>query len=394
MGPLTGIRVADFTIAAVGPWASMLLATLGADVVKVEPPLGDIARAVPPTQGGVATVWMACNLGKRSICLDLKRPNHLQAALKLIAKADVVIENMRPGTTTRLGIGYEQVSRLNERLVYCSASGYGQKGPWSDVGGSDALMQAFAGWVSLTGEHGGRGELLRYVAHADLTTSSYIVSAILLALNARQATGRGQKVDMSMLEACLDLETTQFADFLVTGEAQLLSGSADRRTAPHRAFAAQDNQYVCVGVTDDSTWARFCEAVGRPELTRDLRLATNELRVRHRTELDAILAPLFVQRSAGDWVDQLRANGIAAGTMWTREQLMADDHVRENGHICKIASPVGPLDVSGVPWTFSDAETPLNPPSRPGEHTAEVMRELGHELDQFVPDIGHVVSTF
>ena len=180
-GPLSGIRIVDLTIAAVGPWSTMLLATLGADVVKIEPPQGDIARAIPPTQKGLATVWMHANLGKRSICLDLTRDNHRQAMLKLTQQADVLVENMRPGKVDRLGIGYNIASNLNPRLIYCSASGYGWQGPWKGIGGADAQMQAFSGWASVSGTNGSRGELLRYVAHADLTTSAYIASAVLLA---------------------------------------------------------------------------------------------------------------------------------------------------------------------------------------------------------------------
>ena len=225
----------------------MLLATLGADVIKVEPPKGDIARAIPPPQKGLAVVWMHSNLGKRSICLDLYREDHRKAMLKLVEGADILVENMRPGTVDRLGIGYDVASRVNPRIIFCSASGYGWSGPWRDVGAADAGMQCFSGWTSVTGAKGGRGELLRYVAHADITTSSYIAASVLLALYARERTGRGQRIETSMFAACLQLEATRVAEYFASGEVPRPMGTIVPTTAPHEAFAASDGDLVCVG---------------------------------------------------------------------------------------------------------------------------------------------------
>lgn len=393
MGPLAGIRVADFTIAAVGPWSTMLLATLGADVIKVEPPRGDIARAVPPDQGGLATVWIHCNLGKRSVCLDLKRPNHLEAALKLIKRADVLVENMRPGTARRLGISYEQVSPLNDRLIYCSASGYGQSGPMKEQGGSDGLSSAFAGWVSMTGERGGRGEFLRYVAHSDLMTAAYVTAAVLLGLNARETTGRGQQIEVSMLEASLDVVMPELVRSLMMGIDPVRAGSADAVTAPHQSFIAGDGEFVCIGVTDEETWHRFCLGVPVPDLM-DPRFATNESRLRNRLALEEILSTHFATRPAEEWVDLLRDHGVPCSTVWTREEVMNDEHIRGNGHIQEVTTPVGPVDVSGPPWTFDQAELAVVGPSSPGSDTEVVMAEIDHALDGLVPDVGKVVSTF
>ena len=394
-GPLSGIRIVDLTIAAVGPWSTMLLATLGADVIKIEPPQGDIARAIPPTQKGLATVWMHANLGKRSICLDLTRDNHRQAMLKLTQQADVLVENMRPGKVDRLGIGYNIASNLNPRLIYCSASGYGWQGPWKGIGGADAQMQAFSGWASVSGTNGSRGELLRYVAHADLTTSAYIASAVLLALYARERTGRGQRIEISMLEACLDLQATRLAEFYATGKAPAPMGTIASTTAPHEAFLAADGEFVCIGVTNDDEWVRLCEALGQPALGDSPHFETNALRVENRDALAQALAPLFAERRGGEWVDILhRRSGVPCSILWTREQVLNDEHVHAAGHIQSVETPAGPLQVSGPPWTFSEANVGISAPPVPGAHTQEVMREIGHELDELIHTAETVLSTF
>ena len=394
-GTLSGVRVIDVSIGAVGPWSTMLLAMLGADVIKIEPPRGDIMRAIPPTKGGISTSWMHCNLGKRSICLDLKRENHRDAALKLIQQADILVENMRPGTADRLVIGYKVASQLNPRLIYCSASAYGQKGPWRNVGGADLLMQAFGGSVSVSGTEGGRGELLRYVAHSDLTTSSYITGAVLLALYARERTGRGQKVETSMLEAWLDVQATRLAEYYVTGRVPRRAGTIVPTTAPHEAFLAADGEYICVGITTEAQWASLCGALGVPALCDDPRFRTNPLRVKSRDVLAVLLAPLFTGRSSSEWVDILhRRRGVPCSTLWTREQVQASAHVRGNDQIQSVESPSGPLWVAGPPWAFDGIKGRASSPPRPGEHTEEVMREIGHELDEVVYTAEVVESTF
>ena len=394
-GPLSGIRVVDLTIAAVGPWSTMLLATLGADVIKVEPPKGDIARAIPPPQKGLAVVWMHSNLGKRSICLDLYREDHRKAMLKLVEGADILVENMRPGTVDRLGIGYAVASRVNPRIIFCSASGYGWSGPWRDVGAADAGMQCFSGWTSVTGTKGGRGELLRYVAHADITTSSYIAASVLLALYARERTGRGQRIETSMFAACLQLEATRVAEYFASGEVPRPMGTIVPTTAPHEAFAASDGALVCVGVTTQSQWQRLCDALGLEHLRDDPRYASNAARVEHREALAVALAPVFSAHRSGEIVELLqRRHNVPCSLVWTREQVEADQHVRQAGHIQSVDTPVGPLSVSGAPWSFSGAATAVRPPPWPGEHTREVMREAGHDLDEIIETAQEVLSTF
>ena len=394
-GPLAGIRVVDLTIAAVGPWSTMLLATLGADVIKVEPPKGDIARSIPPPQKGLAVVWMHSNLGKRSICLDLYREDHRKAMLKLVEGADILVENMRPGTVDRLGIGYEVASRVNPRIIFCSASGYGWSGPWRDVGAADAGMQCFSGWTSVTGAKGGRGELLRYVAHADITTSSYIAASVLLALYARERTGRGQLIETSMFAACLQLQATRLAAYFASGEVPAPLGTIVPTTAPHEAFAASDGELVCVGVTTQSQWQRLCDALGLEHLRDDPKYATNSARVEHRETLVTALAPVFSAHRSGDIVELLqRRHNVPCSLVWTREQVKADRHVSQAGHIQQVDTPVGPLDVSAAPWSFSDAATTVRPPPWPGEHTREVMREAGLDLDEVIETAQEVLSTF
>ena len=246
-GILDGIRIFDLSIAAVGPWAAKLLGELGADVIKVEAPGGELSHYIPPPIKGSAVLYISANFNKRHIVLDLKQEADRAIALKIVKQSDVFIQNMRPGAVERLGLGYDVVSQLNPRLIYVSASAYGRTGPMAKEAGVDPTVQAFSGWCSVTGQPGSQGEMFRHFAHLDINTSSMIVEAVLQALLAREKTGRGQNIEIEMVSAALSLQTSRLAEYFATRQQPQPMGSAVTTTVPHQAFRCEDQQYIAVG---------------------------------------------------------------------------------------------------------------------------------------------------
>jgi len=380
--PLDGIRVFDITLAGVGPWGGKLLALLGADVIHVEAPgrvgeLGGAAAAL--SSAGI--IYVAANNNKRSVMLDLKDSKHREAAYRLLQTCDVFLENMRPGVMQRLGLDYETVSQVNPRIVYCSASGYGQTGHMVERPGADPQIQAFGGWTSVTGYPGEEGEFFRTFIHLDYNTSQYIAQSILMALFARERTGRGQKIEVAMLAAAMSLQSTRIAEFLATGQQPERLGSAASTTAPHEAFKCEDLRYLGVGVVQESQWPALCDAIGEPELARDARFTTNALRVEHRQELSAILAPVFASRPLRFWEIRLMKAGVPNGRFLSWNELRYHPQVLENEAMTVVDHPVhGPVYQDGAPWRFSKCDTlELRPSPQMGEHTEELFRELGVE---------------
>lgn len=377
-GPLDGIRVFDLTHAAVGPWAAMLLGSLGADVIKVEHPEGDIIRVVPPNQRGLGVVYSHCNLNKRGIILDLKNPEHREVAYRLVEKADIFMENMRPGTAERLGFGYEQVARLNPRIIYASASAWGRTGPMREMGGADPSVQAFCGWASITGAPGGKGELFRHFAHLDLTTSSFLVGAILQALLVREQTGRGMRVELTMLGAAINLQVTRVAEFFATGKTPPPMGSACTTTVPHQGFLCQDKRWLAVGVVNDGQWQGLCRALGLDELAADPRFATNPARVENRDQLIPLLEQVFSTKPTTWWLIRLTKEGVPHGLFLSFQELRHHQHCLQNRFIEAVDIPhQGRLLVGGLPWRFEKTPARLSPPPAPGQHNEEVLREFG-----------------
>jgi CoA:oxalate CoA-transferase len=284
-GPLAGYRVLDLSAFAVGPWAASLLATLGADVVKIDPPYGDHIRHVKPSRHGEGTTYTVCNLGKRNIELDLKTPEHRAVVYELAAECDVVVENSREGAMSRLGVGYETLSAINPRLVYCSSSSFGSSGPMATVGSTDPQGQAFSGFVSIQGDPGEAPEFLRYFAAVDLGTSAYLVQAVLAGLYRRTRTGTGCAIKTSQMEGALALQTTKIAEHFVGGVTPSPMGSATTAFVPSEAFLCRDGRHVEVSAPDEGTWRRLCAALELPELADEPCFATNRDRVAHRDEL-------------------------------------------------------------------------------------------------------------
>ncbi len=376
---LDGIRVFDLTIAAVGPWASKLLGELGADVIKVEAPEGELSHVIPPPIKGTAVLYISANFNKRHIVLDLKQEGDRAIALKILEKSDVFIQNMRPGAVERLGLGYDVVAQLNPRLVYVAASAYGRTGPMAKEAGIDPNLQAFSGWCSITGQPGGQGEMFRHLAHLDINTSSMIVEAVLQALLAREKTGKGQKIEIEMLAAALSLQTSRVAEYFATTEQPQPLGSAVTTTVPHQAFLCEDQKYLAVGVVQEEQWPRFCQAVKLEELHNDPRFVTNPKRVEHRAELIPLLEERFRTKPAAWWAIRLTKERVPNSRIMDFEALRYHPQVVQNRHIIDLVTPHwGTLSVDGVPWRFSKTPAgPIRPGGLKGEHTEEVLRELG-----------------
>lgn len=378
-GILEGIRVFDLTIAAVGPWASKLLGEMGADVIKVEAPEGELSHVIPPPIKGTAVLYISANFNKRNIVLDLKQEGDRAIALKMIEQSDIFIQNMRPGAVERLGLGYDVVSQINPRLIYVAASAYGRVGPMATEAGIDPNLQAFSGWCSTTGQPDGEGEMFRHLAHLDINTSSMIVEAVLQALLAREKTGKGQKIEIEMLAGALSLQTTRVAEFFATGQQPKPMGSATTTTAPHQAFLCEDQKYLAVGVVQEDQWPRFCRAVKLETLATDPRFATNPKRVEHRAELIPLLEAQFRTKPVAWWVIRLTKEQVPNSRIMDFEALRYHPQVLQNDQIVELQTPHwGTLAVDGIPWKFSKTPAgPIRPGGLKGEHTDEVLREFG-----------------
>lgn len=378
-GILDGIRVFDLTIAAVGPWASKLLGEMGADVIKVEAPEGELSHVIPPPIKGTAVLYISANFNKRHIVLDLKQEGDRATALKIIEQSDIFIQNMRPGAVERLGLGYDVVSQVNPRIIYVAASAYGRTGPMAKEAGIDPNLQAFSGWCSITGQPGGQSEMFRHLAHLDINTSSMIVEAVLQGLLAREKTGKGQKIEIEMLAAALSLQTSRIAEYFATGEQPQPMGSATATTVPHQAFLCEDQKYIAVGVVQEDQWPRFCRALKLEELTNDPRFVTNPKRVVHRTELIPLLEARFRTKPVAWWVIRLTKEQVPNSRVLDFEALRHHPQVLQNEQIVELQTPHwGTLAVDGIPWKFSKTPAgPIRPGGLKGEHTEEVLRELG-----------------
>lgn len=371
-GPLQGLKVLDASMGAVGPWTGVLLGQLGADVVKLESPQGDFIRSVMPTQRGLGTTYVAMNFNKRGVVLDLKKPDERAQVHALAAQADIFIENFRPGVADRIGVGYTQLSAQNPRLIYASASGFGPKGPMVEIGATDPHIQPFTGTCSVNGLPGGKHQGWRWYGHFDTTTATLIVQGVLAALIEREQTGKGTLLLISMLEAALSLQRVRMAEHLAGGMPTRM-GSATTYLVPDQAFQTQD-RWVAVSVTSRDQWARFCGAIGKPELATDPDYATNPLRVKHRANLVPLLEQLFAAMPAAYWLLTMRRAQVPCAMFATMDEFRYHTHYLENGMIESFDTPQwGRLTMGGLPWQFTGTPARLRPGTLPGECTREIV---------------------
>lgn len=379
-GPLHGIKVFDMTVADVGSNASMTLALLGANVIKFEVPKATFGNDQPPPQNGVGVIWMVGHLLKRSAVLNFKDPRHRDAALSLAYEADLFVNNMRVGVADRLGFGYEALRERNPGLIYLYSSAWGTTGPMREERGHDALVQMFGGVASITGEEGGRPELLRYFGHLDRTTASYIVAAALTALYERRRTGKGRYIELSMLGSALAMQANRVGEYFGSGESPKPLGSAAAVTAPHQAFLCQDKKYLAVGVVNDAQWLNFCLAIDQPELAVNPRFATNPDRVERRRELAGLLQKIFLTKPLRWWELALTKHDVPNSRFLDSDALRTDPQALANGHVTELdTGRWGTIYAPDVPWEFSRTPVKIGPAPKPGEHTEDLLAHPSFE---------------
>jgi formyl-CoA transferase len=377
-GLLQSVRVLDLSRVLAGPYCAMLLGDLGAEVIKLERPgAGDDTRHWgPPFVGGESAYYLCCNRNKKSITLDLKSPAGRDLALRLAAESDVVLENFVPGTLERLGLGYDQLRSANSGIVLCSITGFGQTGPYRDLPGYDIIVQGMAGIMSITGEPGGPPMKVG-VAISDITAGLFACNAILAALVARQQTGRGDWIDISLLDSSVAWLANVGSNYLATGEVPARYGNAHANIVPYQAFQAAD-RYLIVAVGNDAQWQRFCQAISRPDLAAEERFRTNPLRVENRAALLPLLEAVFLERSAEEWLRRLNAADVPCGPVNTLDRVFSDPQVQSRHMLLEVPHPTaGSVKMTASPWKLaSAAPSQHRPPPLLGQHTDEILRDL------------------
>jgi crotonobetainyl-CoA:carnitine CoA-transferase CaiB-like acyl-CoA transferase len=389
-GPLSDIRVLDFSRVLAGPYCSMTLGDLGADIIKVERPvIGDETRHWgPPFAAPQESAYFLCvNRNKRSITLDLKNPAGVEIAKALACKSDVILENFAPGTMDDLGIGYETMRAVNPGIIYCSITGFGPDGPFSNRTGYDLAVSALGGLIGITGEPEGPPVKVG-VAITDVTTGISAQGAICAALYRRQKTGQGQRIDLSLLETQVAALVNMASSYLVSGEVPKRWGTAHETIVPYQGFETKD-KYVIVAVGNNELWNRFCKIIGKPELADDPRFRTNPLRVQNRSECIGILAPIMKTRARDEWVRLLNDDAIPCAPINTMDEVFRNPQVLHRNMLVEVDHPkAGKLKLVGIPVKYSETKATIRrPPPVLGEHTREILNEVLGYNDRRIDDL-------
>lgn len=376
-GPLAGVRVLELGALVAAPYCGMLLADMGADVIKVEPPEGDMARHFAPFVHEESAFFMSVNRGKRSVQLDLKREEHRECARAIAADADVVLHNFRSGVVDRLGVSASDVKELNPNVIYCSISGFGPSGPMARRPGIDLLFQAESGMIAVTGAPNGPCVKVGTNA-ADVYAATTAAFAISSAMVKRERTGEGTEIHVSLRDAFLALQACWFTSYLATGEQPQRLGSGSPFTAPTDVYEASDGDIV-LAVVNDKHWRIFCATLGLEELLEDERLASNEGRVAHADHLRLRVNQALASATVDEWLAAFDGAGIPAGRVLTYAGVCSDEQFNENAMILEVDhETAGPVRVQGSPiWTDGSKQVTIQPPPALGAHTEEVAREFG-----------------
>jgi crotonobetainyl-CoA:carnitine CoA-transferase CaiB-like acyl-CoA transferase len=384
MLPLNGVKVLDLTRYLSGPFCTMMLGDLGADVTKIERfPAGDDVRRLGPHINGESYCFAMVNRHKHSLALDMKSERGREIILELVREADILVENFRPGAAARLDLDYESLKQVNPRLVYASISGFGQTGPYTHRAGFDIIAQGVSGFMRMTGQPGSDPTKVGFAVNdiaAGITATVGVLAAYIHTLN----TGEGQHVDVSLVDSALAWTQWESAAYFGSGEVPQPEGSRHRRSAPYQAYRTADG-YVTVGANTDRLWRRFCEeVVERPQWIEDPRYAELLVRLDHLDELEEDIEKVFGERTTAEWIDRLDAAGVPGGPVYTYDETLADEHVLAREMVLEAEHPViGPIRTLGFPIKYS--ETPLSireVAPTVGQHTADVLARLGYSADE------------
>ncbi len=384
MQPLQNIRVLDLSRVLAGPYCTMVLGDLGAEVIKVEPPEGDETRGWgPPFAGGESAYYLCVNRNKRGMAVNLKTEEGRDVLKKLAMQSDVFVENFRPGTLKKFGLDFETLHELNPKLIYCSISGFGQTGPLKDMPGYDFMIQAMGGIMSVTGEP--EGEPMKVgVAVADLFAGQNAIISILAALQARTFTGEGQYIDIALFDSELGWLANVASNFLISGKNPKRYGNAHANIVPYQSFQASDGWFV-VAVGNDKQFESFCNVIETPGLSSDERFSTNSARVQNREVLIPLLKPIFMQKTVNEWL-ALIGDQFPCGPINTFEQVFSMSHVKEREMLVEMEHPtIGALPLVGSPLKMGG--TPVSyrlPPPLMGQHTHEILKEVLEFSDEAV----------
>ncbi len=385
MGPLDGLFVLDLTRAMAGPYCTMMLADLGARVIKVERPgKGDDTRGWgPPFQGTESVYFLSANRNKESLVLDLKDPDHLDVLWRLIERADVLVENFRPGTMAKMGLDWPDVRERNPGLVYARITGFGSSGPYQDRAGYDLIAQGMGGFMGFTGQEGGPPTKVGLPV-ADINAGMFLAFGIAAALHHRAKTGEGQLVETSLYEGALAQLTYQAGRYFASqADVPRPEGNRHPLIVPYATYQTEDG-WVNLAVGSEGLWKRFVKALGLPELLEDPRFSSNPLRVKNRGELDKVLGPRIRAFTTRDFLDLLETAGVPCGPVSTVDEILEDPHARAREMVVEVPhETLGPIRVMGMPVKFSETPGAIRTaPPLLGRHGKEILAELGYPPDQ------------
>ncbi|MFW5636247.1 MAG: CaiB/BaiF CoA transferase family protein [Thermodesulfobacteriota bacterium] len=377
--PLSDLTVLDLSRVLAGPYCSMMLGDLGADVIKVErPELGDDTRHWdPPSAGGEAAYYLCVNRNKRSLTVNLKEAEGREIIRELARKSDILIENYKVGTLDKMGLGYEEIKKVNPGIIYCSITGFGQNGPYKDKPGYDFMIQGMGGIMSFTGDPEGPPMKVG-VAIVDITAGLFASSAILAALRHREKTGAGQYIEIALLDSVVAWLANVGSNYLISGQLPRRFGNAHPNIVPYEPFMAEDGVYIALAVGNDPQWRKFCKLAGIEELAEDPRFATNAARVNHREELIPIIREKMLDRPAEEWLKLLDENKIPCGPINTLDKVFSDPQVLEREMVADVPHPTAEsfkMAASPMKLTETPCEITRHPPLL-GEHTDEVLKEM------------------
>ena len=379
---LEDVKVVDLTRTLAGPFCTMLLGDLGADVVKIEEPeRGDETRSWTPFWNGESTQFVSFNRNKRSLSLNLREEEGLDIVRSLAADADVMIESFRAGALERMGLGYEDIRRINPDIVYCSISGYGRTGPMAEKPGYDLIIQAYSGLMDLTGEPDGLPLRVGF-SLVDLFTGMMAYGSVVTALYHRRQTGQGQRIEAALLDGQVAALSYHATAYMATGVVPQRMGSGHPSLVPYQSFPASDGYFI-VGVANQGLWERFCAAIERPDLLEDTRFKTNDDRVAHRAECVGLLSEIFRTRTVAEWVEVIERAGVPCGPINRVDDVVNNPQVQARNMIAELSHPNVPdLRIPNSPLKL--AETPAaikRPPPLLGQHNEEILAELGYEAE-------------